>query len=376
MNWLRVWALIKKEFIQIVRDPHSLAMAIAIPLMLLLLFGFALTLDVDRVPLAVWNQDKSQISSDFILNFKNSRYFKIIGYYDNYAQLQNLIDRNQALMAMVIHRDFSKLLRANMPAPVQLLVDGSDSNTATIAMGYVDAIIAGFNKKFQAAVFSKSGVQNPAVIDMRASVWFNEDLKSRNFIVPGLIVVIMTVIAAMLTSLTIAREWERGTMEQLISTPVRKSELILGKFIPYFLIGFLDLLMSVWMAEFIYHVPFRGSLTLLFALSAVFLTGALMLGMFVSIVAGNQLTAIQMSILATFLPAFLLSGFAYAIYNMPEAIQVITRVVPARYFIVILRSIYLKGVGPKVLWPEVALLVLFAVIMVTLAMLKFRKKIV
>jgi len=375
MDLKRIRALSKKEFIQIGRDARSLALALFIPMLLLILFGYALTLDVDNVPLAIWNQDNSQLSADFILNFKNSKYFKIIGYFNNYAELQDLIEKNKAMMAMVIPKDFSKFIQSNQKAPVQVLVDGSDSNTATIAIGYVDSVVLRYNVDFMIDAFSKIGVKNPMPIDLRQRIWFNPDLKSKNFIIPGLIAVIMMVISALLTSLTVAREWERGTMEQLISTPVTSGELITGKFLPYFIIGFVDLLIAVGMAQFIYDVPLRGSIILLFILSGVFLTGALMLGIFISIVAKNQHLAIQFAVLATFLPAFLLSGFMYAISNMPKAIQVITHIVPARYFIVILKGIYLKGVGIRVLWLQSLLLFLFALIMILLANKKFKKKV-
>jgi ABC-2 type transport system permease protein len=375
MNLRRVTALTKKEFIQISRDPRSMSMAILIPILLLILFGYALTLDVNNVHLAIWDQDKSQVSFDFVRNFGSSRYFKIIGYYDNYDELSKLIDENKILVAVVIPEDFSKLVRSNKSAPVQLLIDGSDSSTATIALGYANAIVSRYNVQFITKALSKSNIELPTPIDLRPRVWFNEELKSKNYIVPGLIAVIIMVIAALLTSLTIAREWERGTMEQLISTPVKSSELILGKFLPYFAIGLLDLAIAVGMGQFLYHVPLRGSLVLLFVLSGLFLTGALTLGMFISTVAKNQLMASQMAMLATFLPGFLLSGFAFAISSMPKVIQAITYVVPARYFITILRGIYLKGVGIRVLWLEVLFLVQFTVIMVALASRMFRKKV-
>lgn len=375
MNLTRVKALTKKEFIQVARDYRSLALAVAIPVLLLILFGFALSLDVDNIPLAIWNQDKTQISDDFIRKFQGSRYFKIVGYFHNYKQLEDMIDRNQALMAMVIDKNFSELIQSSQLAPVQLLVDGSDSNTATIALGYASAVVSGYNAKFVLQAFSKSGIPEPAMIDIRPRVWFNQDLKSRNYIIPGLIAVIIMIIAALLTSLTIARERERGTMEQLISTPVKAVEIILGKFIPYFVIGLIDQLIAITMAQFVYHVPFRGNLALLFLCSALFLTGALALGMLISIIAKNQLMASQLAMLVTFLPGFLLSGFAWAISNMPAAIQAITHAVPARYFINILRGIYLKGVGTKVLSMDIFLLVIFTVIMVVLAQKNFKKKV-
>ncbi len=375
MNLKRVSAITKKEFIQIIRDYRSLGLAIFNPILLLCLFGFALSLDVNNVPLIIWNQDKSQISTDFILNFKNSRYFKIVGYFDNYTQLQNYIDRRKALMAMVIPKDFSKFIQLNQPAPVQLLVDGSDSNTATIAMGYVNAVVEKYNVQFINDAVSKLGIKNLSPIDLRPRVWFNEDLKSKNYIIPGLIAVIMMMIAAQLTSITVAREWERGTMEQLISTPIRRGELILGKFIPYFLIGFFDLLVAVAMAQFVFVVPLRGSLILLLILSSIFLAGALGQGMYFSVVAKNQRLATQLTLLTTFLPTFMLSGFVYPIYNMPKVIQVITYIFPARYFISILKGIYLKGEGLNILWLQVLFLLLFAVMMIVLAYRRFEKKV-
>lgn len=374
MKLRRVKALTGKEFIQIVRDPRSLSMAIIIPVLLLVLFGYALTLDVNNVPAAVWDRDKSQLSFDFIRKFGSSTYFKIMGYYDSYDELSKLIDENKALMAIVIPEDFSKLINSNKPSPVQLLIDGSDSSTAIISLGYANSIVSGYNQELAAKVFSKTSTKVPTLVDLRPRVWFNEELKSKNYIIPGLVAMIMMVIAALLTSLTIAREWERGTMEQLISTPIKTNELILGKFLPYFCIGMLDLLIAVGMGEFIFHVPFRGNIILLFGTSCLFLAGALMLGMFISSVAKNQLMAIQMAMLATFLPGFLLSGFAYPINNMPVAVQLITYVVPARYFINILRGIYLKGIGIEVLWPDILFLFIFTVVMIALASLKFKRK--
>jgi ABC-2 type transport system permease protein len=211
-------------------------------------------------------------------------------------------------------------------------------------------------------------------LDVRPRVWFNEDLESKNYIIPGLIAVIMMVIAALLTSLTVAREWERGTMEQLISTPVKKQELILGKLLPYFAIGMFDVILAVVMGEFLFEVPLRGNVALLFAMAAIFLAGALSLGMFISIVTKSQLLASQLAMVTTFLPAFLLSGFMYAISNMPKMIQVMTHLIPARYFVALLKGIYLKGIGLNILYMEAGLLSLFGVLMFALANVKFKKK--
>jgi len=373
MNLSRIKALAQKEFIQILRDYRSLGMAFAIPVLLLTLFGYALTLDVDHVSLAVWDQDRTSLSRDFLLNFNNSPYFKITGYYDTYAQIEKRINNNQAVLALVIPRDFSQLLRSRHTASVQLIVDGSDSNTASIAIGYADAIISVYNKRLIASAMGRQGVVFAEPLQLRPRVWFNEDLKSKNFIVPGLIGVIMTIIAALLTSLTVSREWERGTMEQLISTPMKSGELIIGKFIPYFVIGIIDVLIAVAMAKFVFQIPFRGSAPLFFFLSSLFLTGVLCWGILISVVMKNQLMANQVAFITTFLPAFLLSGFAFPLSNMPRPIEIMTHVIPARYFVTISKGIYLKGVGLEVLWSQVLFLTAFSAVMIFLAMKKFKK---
>ncbi|MDD5136147.1 MAG: ABC transporter permease [Candidatus Omnitrophica bacterium] len=375
MNLKRVRAVCNKEFIQIMRDPRSLALGIVIPIILIVLFGYALSLDIENVPMAVWDQDNTKTSVDFLLNFKNSNYFQIIGYYDNYHDLERLVDFGDAMMAMVIPKDFSHYIHSNQKAPVQLILDGSDSNTAQVALGYATSVVSAYNQRIVTNATLRQGIINSVPVDLRQRIWFNQDFQSRYFIVPGLIAIIMMIISALLTSLTVAREWERGRMEQLISTPVRGIELIAGKFLPYFAIGIIDLIIAVIMGHFVFSVPLRGSLVLLFVLSSIFLTGALCLGIYISIAARNQLMASQLAMLTSFLPTFLLSGFTYEIFNMPKFVQAITYFIPARYFIVILRGIFLKKVGMRVLWHEALCLVLFAVIAVLLAVRKFKKKI-
>jgi len=258
---------------------------------------------------------------------------------------------------------------------VQAVLSGVDSNTATIALGYADAIAEIYAQEWTFERMKRLGATDfrPA-LDVRERVWFNADLESRNYIVPGLIAVIMMVIAAMLTSLTFAREWERGTMEQLISTPVQCEELVLGKLIPYFVIGLVDMALAVLLGQFMFQVPLRGNLALLFGVASIFLVGVLAMGILISIVTKAQLLASQLAMMATFLPSFLLSGFIFAIVNMPRPIQWITYLVPARYFISVLKGIYLKGVGLEILAADTLLLVLFAVLMVLLARWTFKKK--
>lgn len=372
----RFWAVSRKEFLHIIRDPRSLGMAVAIPMILLLLFGYALTLDVDNVPMVVWDQSESPVSREFISRFTGSRYFSLKDHTDSYNDIERAIDSGKAFVALIIPVDFAEKIGSGNRASAQLIVDGSDSNTATIAIGYVDAVTSDYTRDLAVKQIERlGGTYKLAVpVELRPRSWFNADLESRNYIVPGLIAVIMMVIAALLTSLTVAREWERGTMEQLISTPVRGNELILGKLFPYFAIGMFDVLMAVLMGEFLFHVPLRGSVGLLFIMAAVFLVGALSLGIVISIMARTQLLASQLAMVLTFLPSFLLSGFMYSIDNMPEAIQVITYFIPATYFVSLLKGIYLKGIGLEILIFEAVLLTIFGVVMLVLANVTFRKK--
>ncbi|MFA6610221.1 MAG: ABC transporter permease, partial [Candidatus Omnitrophota bacterium] len=315
-------------------------------------------------------------SVDFLLNFNNSRYFRINHYYDNYRDIEKDINYGRAMIGMVIDKNFSHHLNSGQAAQVQVILDASDSNTAQVALGYVTGVVNAFNVNIVSNALQKSGYPNVNTLDFKPRIWFNQDFASKNFIVPGLIAIIMMIIAALLTSLTVAREWERGTMEQLISTPVRPAELIIGKFIPYFLIGLLDLAIAVILGKFVFDVPLRGSVFLLFILSSVFLTGALALGIYISTVAKSQLMASQMALLISFLPTFLLSGFTYEIFNMPKVIQAFTYFIPARYFITILRGIYLKDIGILDLWFETLCLVLFTYLMAGAAIKKFKKKII
>ncbi len=372
----RLKAVAKKEFIHVLRDPRSLMMGIGMPMMLLFLFGYALTLDVDRVPLAVWDQSNTVESREFISRFSGSRYFDLRIRTDNYRRIEDAVDRREALIALVIPPDFARGPSRGDLLTVQAIVDGSDPNTATIALGYATATTLEYSRQVIVKQLQRRGMspRMPA-LDLTPRVWFNSDMTSRNFIFPGLIAVVMMIMAAILTSLSMAREWENGSMEQLIATPVSSLELIIGKLAPYFCIGVLDLILCVGVGQFVFHVPLRGSLWLLTPLAMLFLFGALSFGMLLSIITRSQLLASQMAIVTTVLPAFLLSGFIFPIENMPLPIQAVTHIITARYFVFILRGIYLKDVGIGLLWPEVLFLAAFGVIVMAVAVGKFRKKI-
>ncbi len=375
MSYRRLRAVFVKELHHITRDARSLGMALAVPVMFLLLFGFALSLDVDQIPTLVFDQDGSVSSRELIRQFEGSRFFDIRGFVHDYGEIERAIDRGRVLMAVVIPRDYSQNLSAGREASVQILLDGSDSNTASIAMGYAESLVRGSSQAVRTTVVNRrGGEQLTPPVDARLRVWYNSSLESKNYVVPGLIAVILQIIAALLTSLTIAREWEMGTMEQILSTPLRPAEMVLGKMLAYFAVGLADSAIAVLVGVFVMGVPFRGSVPLLVVSVCVFLFGALFWGIFVSAAAKTQLQAYQLGVLSSFLPAFLLSGFVYSIETMPAAIQVITYIVPARYVVTILKGIFLKGVGLQVLWVELGFLTLYALLVFAMATRKLNQK--
>ena len=377
MSIHRIAAIIRKEFIHILRDSRSLGMAIAMPILLIFLFGSSLSLDVDRVPLVVWDQSQTTDSRELIGRFTSSQYFSLSSTAASYADIEAAIDRREAILALVVPYDFGRKLESAQQAAVQLLVDGSDANTATIAIGYAQGVTNGYNSVLLLKALQKKGGKAVAMpLDGKLRVWFNQNMQAKNYIVPGLIAVIMMVIASLLTSLTIAREWENGTMEQLITTPLKPLELIIGKLTPYFVIGMLDVALAVLMGRFLFDVPLRGNAALVFGMAALFLPGALAMGMLISIITRSQLLASQLAMVLTFLPSFLLSGFMYAIANMPEPIQVLTHLIPSRYFVTILKNVYLKGAGLEIIWAEAVFLFFFGVIMVFIANKKLKKRLV
>ncbi len=376
MNLRRTRAVARKELLHIVRDSRSLLMALALPLLMILLFGYALTLDVDKIPALVYDSDQSPESRELIARFQGSRYFQIAGAANDYGTIEDLIDRDECMLAIVIPHDYARDLLSGRGPQVQLLFDGSDSNTASIALGYARSIVQSFAAELRTEEQNRMrGKTIKAPIDARLRIWYNSQLKSRNYIVPGLTAIILMIIGALLTSLTLAREWEMGTMEQLLSTPLRPAEVALGKMSAYFALGFIDMILTILVGVTIFEVPQRGSYVFLVAAGCLFLIGALFWGILLSALTRSQLVAYQMAMLTSFLPAFLLSGFIFAIENMPLPIQVITYIFPTRYFDTILKGIFLRGVGMEVLYLEVGFLIFYAVLVFIIATKRLRQKV-
>jgi ABC-2 type transport system permease protein len=367
----------RKEMRHILRDVRSLIIALALPVIMLLLFGYALSLDVDQIPTLILDSDGSPESRALIARFEGSRYFEILGFVDDFRSIESSIDRAECLIAVAIPRNFSRSLLTGKTVQVQLIIDGSDSNTASIARGYAEAIVAAHASALQSSASNREGGPQALLpVEAQLRVWYNSDLKSQNYIVPGLLAVILMIISAMLTSLTIAREWEMGTMEQLLSTPLRPAELVLGKMSAYFAVGAIDTIIVILVGVFIFEVPLRGSLFFLAVSCFIFLFGALCWGILLSAIASSQLLAYQLGMMTSFLPAFLLSGFIYSIENMPVPIQMFTFLVPARYFITLLKGIFLKGVGLEVLGIEVAFLTVFAALVFLTATRRIKRTVI
>jgi ABC-2 type transport system permease protein len=375
MNLKRLLALARKEWIQIRRDWRSLAVVLLMPAMLMALLGYGIGLDQTNVPLCVYDREGSQLSQALLRSFVSNRYFSLKLDARNYPELVDAIDSGRCTVAVVVPMYFSKLLSAGQPAAVQALIDATDNNTANLIIGYTQAVVGRFSAGVQLEYQRRKGPALGApALNVQSRTWFNEDLDSRNFIVPGVVALVMAVIGTFLTSLTIAREWERGTMEQLVSTPVTPLEVIAGKLIPYFVVGMADAASCAMIAVWWFQVPFRGSVLLLFAASSVFLIGVLLLGFLISALARTQLAASQFALLTTFMPAFLLSGFAFPIDQMPAAVRAVTRIFPARYYVTMLKSIFLKGAGIRALAEPMLAMGLFAMVVGAAAIRGFRKR--
>jgi ABC-2 type transport system permease protein len=366
----RLWHMLVKEFIQIFRDPRMRAVVFITPLIQLVVLGYAVTTDVREIPTAVADLDGTADTRELIRRFARSGYFRVVAQVTDARMLGDLLDRGRARVAIQLDPGFTTDLRRGRTAAVQILVDGTDSNTAGVVADYAGRILAAYG-----ADVERPGAvgRPPAAVALQARAWYNPDLRSRNFYVPGVIAILLMLTSLLLTSMAIVREREIGTMEQLLVTPIRPAELILGKTLPFALIGFFDVALITAVAAFWFEVPIRGSLGLLFGASALYLLSALGIGLFISTVSRTQQQAL-MTTFFFFQPAMLLSGFVFPIANMPEVIQYLTYLNPLRYFLVVIRGIFLKGSGLEVLWSELVVLFLLGSAVLTLSTLRFRKR--
>ena len=366
---MRLFAIVKREFITVLRDRRSLFLAIFFPLMLLVIYGYGVTFDIKHVATAVYDQSKSPKSRELIEKFTSSGYFVLVDIVDSYRQLEELLVNDEIVLGLVIPPDFASKIKSKAGGAVQILVNGSDANTASVAMGYQAAVFFDFTRS---NLDLPADLEFPSVVE-RTRIWYNSQLKSSNFIVPGIIAIVMMLLGALLTSNAIVKEKESGSIEQIVASPVKSWEYILGKIAPYILISFIDVCLVVAAGYFVFKVPIRGNLLYVGMFSVLFLANALGIGLFVSAISRNVTYSQLLAFLISLLPSILLSGFIFPISSMPTIIQGITYLVPARYFLVILRGIFLKGVGPEVLWPQGIFLLANAMVFLGLASLKFKK---
>lgn len=370
----RIKHMLIKEFIQIFRDPRMKAVIFLMPLIQLLVFGYAVTTDVRNVSTAVYDLDNSAASRELITRFVKSGYFDITSYVGRPEDIGKLLDRGTVQAALQVNKGFENDLRAGKTSSLQVIVDGTDSNTAGIVLGYSAKIAGEFSQDIlvSQARRLRGSTAETASVTLETRAWFNENLESRNFYVPGVIAIIVMLITLMLTSMAVVREKEIGTMEQIMVTPITPAEFILGKTIPFALIGFADVILITILGVFWFEVPIRGSLLMLFAGTSLYLMTTLGVGLLISTVSETQQQA-MMSTFFFYFPAVLLSGFMFPIANMPQLIQWLTYLNPLRYFLVIIRGIFLKGVEPNILWPQMAALALMGTVILWLASRRFQK---
>jgi ABC-2 type transport system permease protein len=370
-------AVAKKEVFQIIRDKRSLIFAFLLPLMLMILYSYGIRFDVNNIRIAVSDQDWSSYSRKLIESFISSGYFERVGGNITSAEAERMIINGEATAALIIPVDFSRNLKRMKNTALQVLLDGMDSNTANISQGYIKAILLQYNlrqtKAMLGNLLAMRGISIPPVsLDLR--IFYNPELKSNHFIIPGIIVIIMMLMGAMLTTLSIVREREFGSFEIIISTPIRSMEFIIGKVTPYVVLSFLDLVLIIVVGYHVFNVPIKGSIPLLLVSSVIYLIATLGLGILISTIARTQQIALLAAMLATMLPSILLSGFIFPIENMPLILKWISALVPAKYFMAILRAIYLKGTGLTTFWLDLLIMTLYSILLLVISAVKFKKR--
>ena len=368
--------IIIKEFLQLKRDPRLFAIIFIAPVMQLILLGYAANLDVNNVHTAVFDQDKTVDSRNFIEKFSASGYFSIDDYVDNYRQATNLINKGDVLWVLVIPKDFGKKLARNETTKVQAIFDGADGNTTGIAVGYLNGVVTSYSKNILVEQMNRRGMRAAVVgnVSPVLRVWYNPDLKTRNFMVPGIIGLLLTVITTVLMAMAIVKERELGTLEQIIVTPIKPLQLILGKIIPFILLGFIDILIVMAVMVFWFGIGIKGDFFYLIFASFIYILSSLGLGLFISTVSKTQQQAMMVAMFGILLPMNFLSGFAFPIENMPSWIQPITYLIPLRYYITIIRGVILKGDGLFQLLPETFALLGIGVIILIASSLRFSKR--
>ncbi|MCX5833575.1 MAG: ABC transporter permease [Deltaproteobacteria bacterium] len=375
MRIANIQATARKEYYHLIRDFRSLYLAFILPLVLILLFGYALSLDVEDVGVMVVDHDKTSSSRDFIRQVDASPYFNVIAHLPDDDAAVKELDRGSTTIVLVIPPGWTADIRADRKAQLQVLLDGSDPNFASLSRGYITAFIERYNNRLFVDFLNRQGsVRAKPPVEGRIRVWFNEDLESRKFIVPGIIAVIIMIVGAMLTSLVIAREYENGTMETIKSLPIRAEEFLTGKAIPYFFIAMTDVFVAMLMGQFLFGVVLKSSFWLMVLATTLYLCVALGLGLLISVVTKSQLVANQIAILVTYLPSLLLSDFVFPVANMPKFIQLVTYIVPATYYIDILNGLYLRGLGLTVLWQSYAVLLAMYAVLAALTLIVFRRE--
>jgi ABC-2 type transport system permease protein len=375
MNPVRVRAVARKEFFHLMRDVRSLFLAFVIPLVLILLFGYALSLDVEHIRTVVVDHDRTETSRDLLERLDATIYFDVTARLPDTREAAAFLDEGRAAVALVVPRGWTARLQSDRKSPLQFLLDGSDPNQAGLARSYILAFVERENRNLLLAFLNRQGREAIRVpVEGKVRVWFNEDLESRNFIIPGIIAIIIMIAGAVLTSLVVAREYENGTMETVRTLPITAGEFILGKAIPYFLIGAVDVLVAVLMGQFLFGVVMKSSFWLMVLGSSVYLAVALSLGLLISVGTKSQLVANQLAILITYLPSLLLSNFVFPVENMPRFLQMVTRIVPATYYIDILNGLYLRKLGLDRLWPSFAVLLIMLGVLMLLTFSMFRRE--
>jgi ABC-2 type transport system permease protein len=370
----RILTMLRKEFRSVFRDPRMRLVIFGVPVIQTLIFGYAVTMDVRHVRLVVLDRDQTPASRELVARFTGSDYFDAVLATDNETAARAKIDAADAAAILQINAGFEQTLRASQTTPVQLIVDGSDSNTARLVLNYSSVIAAAYNNDVVVAATERLTGHKLTVgaVDLRTRAWFNENLESRNYFVPGVMAVLVMLISLMLTGMAIVREKEVGTIEQIMVTPIRPLEFILGKFAPFIVIGFVDVALVTLVGVYWFEIPIRGSFALLLLGTACFLLSTLGIGLFISTVSSTQQQA-MMTTFFFFFPAMLLSGFIYPIANMPTVVQWFTLFNPLRHFLIIIRGVFLKGVGFEVLWVQLGALLAIGLVVMAFAVARFKK---